>query len=196
MNDELAPSEMESPGRPRRGRTALFVAVPVGVLLLLLVLVLATRKPATDRQAESPLLNKPAPALVGQTIDGDRFDARTYEGRWLLVNFFATWCVPCVKEHPQLVRFSEDRGPEGTADANVVSVVFNDEAAEVRRFFEERGGAWPIVAPQDRIVTDWGVAGVPESYLVDPRGVVRVKLIGGVTAEGLNSLLAEARGAR
>lgn len=177
--------------RPGR-RTALFVAVPVAIIVLLLVGVLATRKPATDRQAESPLIGRPAPALTGTTIAGDPFDAATYEGRWLLVNFFATWCVPCVREHDDLVQFATDHGAEGTADANVVSVVFNDEVAATKRFFTERGGDWPILAPQDEIVTNWGVAGVPESYLVDPAGVVRVKLIGGVTAEGLDSLLADA----
>ncbi|HXH58042.1 TlpA disulfide reductase family protein [Iamia sp.] len=176
----------------RRGRGAVFIALPIAVVLLALVVVLATRAPASDRQVDSPLLGRQAPRIEGQTLEGRSFDSATYDGRWLVVNFFATWCVPCVQEHPELIAFQ--RAQQEAGQANVVSVVFSDDRASVEGFFERNGGEWPVVLTEDTVVAEWGVAGVPESYLVDPGGVVRAKLIGGVTAAGLDSILGEAGG--
>lgn len=176
-----------------RGRVALFVAVPLGVVLLLFIVLLATRDPATDRQVSSPLLGRPAPEIVGTTIEGLAFDSGAYDGRWLVVNFFATWCGPCVQEHPELVAFQEAQAAAG--EANVVSVVFSDDEASVKAFFGREGGDWPVVLSEGTTIAEWGVAGVPESFVVDPGGIVRAKLVGGVTADGLTRFLDAARGA-
>ncbi|MBN2624113.1 MAG: TlpA family protein disulfide reductase, partial [Acidimicrobiales bacterium] len=88
---------------PGRGRVGLAVSVVVAVLVVAFVVVLATREPATERRAKSPLIGKVAPALVGETLDGGTFDIDDHQGRWVVVNFFATWCQPCVEEHPELV---------------------------------------------------------------------------------------------
>jgi cytochrome c biogenesis protein CcmG/thiol:disulfide interchange protein DsbE len=172
-----------------RRRPALWGAVAAGVALALFVVVLATREPATNRAVDSPLLGKPAPELAGDSVlHGDTFDLRDEEGRWVLVNFFATWCEPCRKEHPELVRFSQDH--RVADDARVVSVVFEDQADDVERWFRDNGGDWPVVdSPDGSIVVDWSVSGVPESYLVDPSGGVRAKIVGGVDAEKLDELL-------
>ena len=75
-----------------------------------------------------------------------------------------------------------------------MSVVFNDEPADVERFFAERGGGWPVVADdRGRVIIDWGVTGVPESYLVGPEGSVRAKVVGGIDAERLEDLLRRAK---
>ena len=194
---DLEPSDSsgDSPPAPppRRRRTALFVAAAVAIVLGLLIVTLATRSPATDRRAFSPLVGKPAPGIVGETLDGGRFDGGERQGRWLVVNFFASWCVPCRVEHPELRAFAEEHAADG--DAEVVSVVFGDEPSDARRFFADNGGEWPVVLDDGgRIALDYGVAGVPESYLVDPGGIVRLKITGGVTGAGLNDLLAEGQG--
>lgn len=176
--------------RPRRRRPglAVFAVIPVALVLILLILVLGTREPATDRVAKSPRVGKPAPAVAGPTLDGASFDLGDRQGRWVVVNFFATWCVPCVREHPELKAFANEHAETG--DAEVVSVVFQDEAGRVEEFFAEQGGEWPVVFDEGtQIGIDYGVSGVPESYLIDPNGIVRVKLIGGVTREGLNAQL-------
>lgn len=191
--DEGDDDRWEDPDAPaRRWRVfglpvALVASVAVGAVMLLFIALLATRDPATDRQADSPLLGRPAPRIVGTTIEGREFDSATYDGRWLVVNFFATWCVPCVEEHPELVRFQEEQRAAG--QANVVSVVFDDDRDSVVRFFDRRGGDWPVVVAAPTTIGEWGVAGVPESFVVDPAGTVRYKLIGGVTAEGLTELV-------
>jgi cytochrome c biogenesis protein CcmG/thiol:disulfide interchange protein DsbE len=173
----------------KRSRTALWSAVALGVVLALLVVVLATRDPATTRLVKSPLVGKVAPATVARTIDGgERFTLADHRGGWVLVNFFATWCIPCQQEHDDLVSFARAHAEEG--DATVVSVVFSDELPEVRRFFDQRGGDWPVVRDDDgAIATAWGVARVPESYLVAPSGVVVGKVTGGVQYEFLEQQL-------
>lgn len=176
---------------PRRGRTALYTAVAVGVVLVGLLVVLATSEPSTSRLADSPLLGRPAPTLAGTSLlSGEDFDLADERGRFVVVNFFATWCVPCREEHPDLVRF--EAGRAAADDARVVSVVFSDQPTDVERFFAERGGDWPVIDDTTGIVPAWGVTGVPESYLVDPRGVVVAKIVGGITAEGLDDLLTAA----
>jgi cytochrome c biogenesis protein CcmG/thiol:disulfide interchange protein DsbE len=177
-------------------RRSVSVLAPVLVVLVVIgfvVVVLATREPAANRVVESPLVGRLAPALVGTTMDGDRYDLATERGGFTLVNFFATWCVPCQREHDDLARF--DRRHRAAGDGGVVTVVFDDSTDNARDFFAENGGDWPVLVgdPGD-IALDFGVAKVPESYLVGPDGVVLAKIIGGVTDEGLEDLLARLRG--
>jgi cytochrome c biogenesis protein CcmG, thiol:disulfide interchange protein DsbE len=187
---------------PVRRRTALLVSLAMVVLVAGIVAVLGTRDPATDRQASSPLIGQVAPALAGETLDGNTFDIDDHQGRWVVVNYFATWCVPCRVEHPELVAFDEAHGGSAGAasgasrDAVLVSVIYDDDTSTTAKFFAEHGGDWPVVIDRDaRIATDWGVAGVPETYLVHPSGRVAVKLIGGVTQDGLERAMAEVEAA-
>lgn len=164
------------------------MAIAVAVPLALFLAVLATRDQAGTRAADSPLLGKPAPAIAGTTIDGQPVDLAQYRGKWVLLNFFATWCVPCRQEHPDLVRFAARHRSQG--DAAVVGVVYDDSLDAVRSFVRDEGGDWPMVAdPKGRIALDFGVAGVPESYLITPGGAVAAKVVGGVEASALEDLL-------
>ncbi len=172
----------------RRTRRGLWVAVAVAVPVALLITVLATREPAQTRIGNSPLVGKPAPEVEASTIDGEQFRLSDTRGRWVLVNFFATWCVPCRLEHGDLIQISQ-RG-----DAAVVGVVYSDSLQAVKEFRADKGGAWPMVAdPRGRIALDFGVAGVPESYLVDPEGRIVAKVPGGIRASDFDRLLARAR---
>lgn len=182
----MADIQTEEPGRPR---TALVAASVVAVLVALLVAVLATRAPSTERVTRSPLIGKLAPAVAGTTLDGETYDLSSHRGRWVVVNFFATWCIPCIQEHPELVAFDEAHA--ATGDAAVVSVLFDDEAEEARAEFAERGGDWPVVIDDDGSVgVAYGVARVPESFLVAPDGTVVQRLVGGVTRAELDGILA------
>jgi cytochrome c biogenesis protein CcmG/thiol:disulfide interchange protein DsbE len=178
-----------------RGRVALISAVVLALVLGALVFVLFNAEPSTNRLADSPLLGRTAPDLASDSVvtTGERYDLVDSSGQWVLVNFFATWCTPCVAEHDDLAAFSNAHQLAG--DASVVSVVFSDTEQNVDAFFAKNGGDWPVILDGDgRIATDWGVTGVPESYLVAPDGQVRAKIVGGVDADKLEQVLAEAKG--
>jgi cytochrome c biogenesis protein CcmG, thiol:disulfide interchange protein DsbE len=184
MTDDLAPV--------RKGRTALVSASIVGVVMIAFIGLLATRDTG-EREARSALIDRPAPAVVGETLDGAVFDLDELRGRWVLVNFFATWCPPCIVEHPELVAFHEAHAEAG--DVEILSVAFQDSAAEIEAFFAEYGGEWPVLPEGlSGAAVSWGVAALPESFLVSPQGVVVHKFTGGVTHQALESVLAQARG--
>lgn len=170
---------------PPRRRTGLIVSAVVAVLAIGFVAVLATREPATDRRRDSPLIGKVVPPLAGETLAGGNFDIDDHQGRWVVVNFFATWCVPCRIEHPELDAFNQAHARAG--DAVLVSVLFDDDQASAREFFDRNGGDWPVVLDGDGLIASaFGTPKVPESYLVSPNGRVAVKFTGGVTRDGLD----------
>jgi len=173
---DRAPEGREGAGgsaRPRR-RT-LVIAVSVAVVAAAFVTVLATRPPARVGEANSPLLGQPAPPISGTSIDGVPVDLGAMRGRFVLVNFFASWCGPCHTEQPQLLALSRQ--------AQLVGVVFQDSPSSALSFLRSGGAGWPAMAdPQGSTALQWGVRGPPESYLVSPDGTVVAKILGPVTA--------------
>jgi cytochrome c biogenesis protein CcmG/thiol:disulfide interchange protein DsbE len=178
--------------RRRSGHLARNVAIGVGVVVVALIVVLATR-PTGDR-IENKIVGRAVPPLTGETLDGQTYDIDLYRGDWVVVNFFAAWCTPCIVEHPELVRFSEEHQAADDG-VHLVSVVYSDEVANVRRFFDERGGDWPVVVGETtgRVALDFGVSGVPESYVVAPDGTVVAKFTG-VTQAGLDAVIDRSEG--
>lgn len=181
--------------RRRRPHTALIAAVVIGCVMALLVALLATRKSAQDQQARSPLLGKPAPAIDGADLSGAHVQLSDFRGKWVLVNFFASWCVPCHQEHPELINWVGRHTVKG--DAAIVGVTFEDTADNARAFMKANGGTWSIVSDPKPDFPDalaYGVRGPPESFLVGPDGIVEAKFIGPVSADGLDRLLARITG--
>lgn len=164
-------------------------AILVGLVLVLLVGLLATRRSSVDQVGVNPLIGRAVPELTGTTLDGSTVDIDMLRDKWVVVNFFATWCVPCIVEHPELVRFSENHAAAG--DAVVISVAYDTEAEATREFFEREGGDWPVIVGDDaRTALAFGVTGVPESFVVSPVGQV-VAHFTGVTEAGLDQVIAD-----
>lgn len=181
----------DTPARARSPRTLRWIALALAVVAVAFLVVLATRKSALQSASDSPLLGKPAPEVIGTGIDGSTIRLSQLRGRYVVLNFFATWCVPCLREHDDLVRFQEAHRRSG--DATVLAVTFNDELENARRFFQERGGDWPVIADdRGKVSLDFGVRGPPESFLISPEGIVLTRIIGEVQYEGLESLVRQA----
>jgi thiol-disulfide isomerase/thioredoxin len=163
-------------------------AVCVLVVVAVLLVVLATRPQASELEASSPLLGKPAPAITGTTLSGSSFDLSSYKGRWVVVNFFASWCGPCQQEQPDLVEWSYNhRGPD---DPALVGVAVDDAPSQAKAFMTQTGGNWPAVADQnDKLAVDYGVSGPPEFFLVTPAGDIAACHIGPITSAELDALL-------
>lgn len=170
------------------GRSALVISVVVGIVLAMLVVVLFTREPASERADTTRMVGRVAPAVEGPTIDGGTFSTAGLRGRWVLVNFFASWCVPCIQEHPELQAFDEEHRDLG--DAVLVSVTYDNDTDDAREFFDKRGGTWPVIDdPDNAIGVAYGVAQVPETFVIAPNGVVVAWFGGGVTQAGLNEVI-------
>jgi cytochrome c biogenesis protein CcmG, thiol:disulfide interchange protein DsbE len=177
--------------RGRRRRTALYTAVALAVVFAALIGVLATRKSAADRQVLSPLLGQDAPPIAGASITGGaNFTLASLRGKFVLVNFFASWCGPCRHEQPQLVKWAHEAPSHA-----IVGVLFSDTPGPARSFLAANAGDWPSLAdPEGQLALNYGVRGPPESYLVGPQGVVIAKFVGEVTATGLDRIVTLAQG--
>jgi cytochrome c biogenesis protein CcmG/thiol:disulfide interchange protein DsbE len=184
------------PGRggPARTRVAPIVVALVAVVALGLFVVLAGAGGADDDTADTTLLDRPAPGTVGRLADGATFDLSRRKGSWVVLNFFTSTCVPCQQEHPELVRFAEQQAALGADGAELYTVVVDDDDVAVERFFDAEGGAWPVVYDDDgAIAVGFGVAKVPETWIIDPDGIVRGRVISRVTADFLGAQLQQLR---
>ncbi len=177
----------------RRRPVAPWIALAVAIVLAGFFVLLVGADTGGGEDAESPLLSRPAPEAVGTLIDGGNFDLSQRKGSWVVLNFFRADCPPCIAEHPALVDFVAQQDALGPDGAEFYSIVVNDSRSDVEAFFAERGGDWPIVFEHEQIDVAFGVALVPETWVVDPSGVVRARFISRVSIETLNVTLQQLR---
>lgn len=140
----------------------------------------------------SALINKPAPtfalpALDGQTAIAGFSDADLRQGGVTVVNVFASWCVPCRDEHPFLLQLGRDPMFQGGGGARLFGLAYKDEAANSRKFLGEVGNPYARIGADlsGRVGIDWGVYGVPETFVVRGDGVIAHKFVGPLSAAGL-----------
>ena len=162
-----------------------WVSVSVAVVLVALVALLAFG--SDDRlNPASDVLGRRVPEVKGATLAGDTYNIDNARGKWVVVNFFATWCPGCVNEHPELVAFDQWANANGKAE--LVAVVFNDPAELVDAFFVENGGDWPVL-DDPGIAINFQVAQIPETFVVAPSGQVVRHIQGEVRADDLIALI-------
>lgn len=177
-----------TPTRRRGGHPVRWVVVGVAVVVLLpLVVILGSRlgEDATLGQ-RSVLVGKPAPEFELASIDGGTISNEDLVGRPYVVNFWASWCVPCRQEHPHLEALYARYQPQGV---ELLGVMFNDTPDGARAYRDELGGDWPLLEdPGERTAVEFGVTGPPETFVVDDAGIIRLKIRGAVTAGHLQEI--------
>lgn len=176
-------------GEPvRRLPVAPFVVAVLAVAAGLLFWVLLSADGNRTATADTPLLDEPAPAAVGTHADGTPFELSRRKGSWVVLNFFTHDCVPCIQEHPELIEFVGQQRSLGSQGAEFYSIVQTSTRAEVEAYFAEHGGDWPVVYDDNYdFQIEFGVVQVPETWIIDPNGVVRGRVIGEVDSELLSS---------
>lgn len=154
-------------------------AIPVLVLLGLLAL-FAMGLTLDPSKVPSPLIDKPAPAFELPVLDGGGalLTAGQLKGETVLVNFWASWCTPCLQEHPLLMELAH-------SGVKIIGFNYKDEPQAARQWLARHGDPFALIAQdlQGKAGLDWGVYGVPETFVLDAQGVIRHKQIGPMTRE-------------
>jgi len=174
------------------------------VLFFGLVVFLAVGLKRDPREIPSPLINKPAPDFTLPTLAvGGQFSPAEMRGKVWMFNVWATWCVACREEHPVLVAFAE-KHQVPIVGLSYKEIQPQDEAAKLAEHLKlqvarERSEVWlkrhgnPYVTSvmdlDGRVGIDYGVYGVPETFLIDAQGVIRYKHVGPLTPEVLRERL-------
>lgn len=185
--------ETNEAGMRGRRRRAFLVLLPL-VLFAALAALFYVRLGAGDpSKIPSALIGRPAPqtvlpALEGLTRDGapvPGLDPDDFKGKVSIVNVFASWCVPCHDEAPLLIKLAEDKR------IRMVGINYKDAAGNARRFLGRHGNPFDAVGTDanGRGAIEWGVYGVPETFIVGRDGRIAHKLVGPVTETNLETVL-------
>jgi cytochrome c biogenesis protein CcmG/thiol:disulfide interchange protein DsbE len=164
--------------------------VPLALFAALAALFALSLKSGDPSRLPSALIGKPAPPLVLPGLEGlvgDRgpvpgIDAGSLaDGKSTVVNFWASWCAPCIAEHPLLIELGRRTG------VRLVGVNYKDQTAAARRFLGRYGNPFAAVGVDTtgRQAIEWGVYGMPETFVVDGKGRIVHKHVGPITPESL-----------
>jgi cytochrome c biogenesis protein CcmG, thiol:disulfide interchange protein DsbE len=191
---EPAATQPGAPEPARSTHTARRVALAVAAVLALFVCLLATRSPISDKETRSPLIGRVAPEFEGPSLlgGGEAVSLQSLRARnkFVLLNFFGSYCIPCRKEHPELIAIAKAH----PNDLSIVSITFDDNNDDARDYFKKNGGDGPLL-DLPRVAVDYGAAKIPETFLIDPNGIVLSKASGPLTAKRFEQVFAEAKGA-
>jgi cytochrome c biogenesis protein CcmG/thiol:disulfide interchange protein DsbE len=185
-----------SAARPVRGRSALIW--PLAIFMVLAALFAFALRAGDPSKLPSALIGKMAPPTELKPIEGLTDGAGhpvagftsldLAQGEVSVVNFWASWCIPCVEEHPVLVRLKETTG------VRVFGINYKDQPAAARRFLGRYGNPFVAVGEDGngRTAIEWGVYGMPETFIVDGKGRIAFKHVGPITAEALEAKIVPA----
>ena len=156
--------------------------IPLGVFVMLVAL-LAIGLTLNPREVPSPLINKPVPAfqLAQLHHPGLTFSHKDMLGQVWLLNIWASWCASCRDEHPYLVELAQ------SGIVPIVGLKYKDKTEAGKEWLKEFGNPYflSVVDADGRVGIDFGVYGVPETFVIDRNGVIRFKQIGAITRAGL-----------
>ncbi|MFP4537440.1 MAG: DsbE family thiol:disulfide interchange protein [Dichotomicrobium sp.] len=173
----------------------IIVLIPLLIFIALGIMFAFALGSGDPSRVPSPLIGKPAPEMSLQPVSGLEDDGGQVpgfstsdltDGKVSVVNIWASWCGPCRVEHEYLVKLRELR-----PGAQLFGINYKDEPAKAARFIARLGNPFDAVGadPRGRTGVDWGVTGVPETFVVDGDGTIIDKLVGPIDAENLRSQL-------
>jgi cytochrome c biogenesis protein CcmG/thiol:disulfide interchange protein DsbE len=189
--EEAAPPVRHQPGEAHQPpRRRLGFVVPLLVFAALSGLFAFALRSGDPSRLPSALIGKPVPATEFPPLEGLKdergpvpgFTSRDLAaGKVAVVNFWASWCVPCVQEHPLLVELRSRTG------IDIYGINYKDQPAAARRFLGRYGNPFAAVGTDatGRNAIEWGVYGMPETFVVNGRGEIVYKHVGPITAESL-----------
>jgi cytochrome c biogenesis protein CcmG/thiol:disulfide interchange protein DsbE len=179
--------------QPPPRRRSFWVVLPLIAFAVLAALFWFRLGSGDPSRSPSALVGRAVPATVLPPLDGliagntpvPGLDPAAFKGKVSLVNVWASWCVPCHAEAPLMVQLAEDR------ELQMVGINYKDAADNARRFLGRYGNPFAIVGVDGngRAAIEWGVYGVPETFIVGRDGTIVAKLVGGITPENIETVL-------
>lgn len=172
----------------KAGRLARWIALVAAAATVVVAFVLGDRFGIDPSQVDSPLIGQPAPVVSMTNIDGsDEIAFEDFDGSVVVVNFFASWCIPCRNEHDDLVAVQSEYVEQGVV---VLGIVYQDSLANVDRFLDELGRSYEVVLdPGSRTAIEFGVFGIPETFFIDREGKIAAKIFGEADWESLTAII-------
>lgn len=195
----MSSEETQTP--PSSLRRRLVVALPLILFAGLAAVFLLRLYGGDPSRLPSALIGKEVPDFKMEPLADLVSDGKPVEGfssgllygnKVSLVNVWASWCVPCRAEHPYLMELAK------RSDIRVIGLNYKDKPANARRFLGTHGNPYERVGvdPNGRVSVDWGVYGVPETFIVDKKGIIRFKQIGPLTQDSLKRFLPQIEAAK
>jgi cytochrome c biogenesis protein CcmG/thiol:disulfide interchange protein DsbE len=157
--------------------------LPMAVFAALVAVLAVGLKRSPEKSVQqSVLIGKPAPAFSLPVLGGapgQRLEARELRGRWYLFNVWGTWCAACRDEHEALMRI------KASGKAPIIGLDWKDQPADALAWLAQLGNPyeWVIEDRDGRVAIDYGVYGAPETFLVDPQGIIVYRHVGAMTDE-------------
>ena len=140
-----------------------------------------------DKTLNSPLLNKPIPEINLDSLKNEKLNESDFKKEILLVNFFASWCVPCIVEHDFLFELKKQK------PIKIYVINYKDDIKNLKIWLEKLGNPYSKIGIDETGITgiNWGVNGIPESFLIDQNGIIRHKISGVIDEKQIKILLSK-----
>lgn len=187
MEEQNSNNEAQMPVRKKSNMPKIFVVLLIGGTIILWFVAMRSSGPGIP---DSPRLQKPAPGFTLQDLkSGEEYSLKDFKGQPVVLNFWASWCVSCREEAKILERIYKDLEP---SRVKVLGVAIQDTSEDALRFNRRYGQSFQsLLDVPGRVAVDYGVLGVPETFLINPDGIVHERIIGVVSEARVYQALRE-----